>query len=79
MKKYSIILLGLLTCATFITLDAKNVRKSQNCNNGNCAFTEIDCAKCCNSKTGITPECCRACNNCKVHGDLGSQECGFTP
>lgn len=80
-KYYYATLLALLSCTSGIMPGArvKKIQK-QTCANGqNCAYNNIDCAECCKAKTGVSPECCAACNNCVLWNDGGKTECKFTP
>lgn len=52
---------------------------AQNCPDGNCAYTQINCEECCKAKTGVSPECCAACNNCMLYDDGGRSGCKDFP
>jgi len=51
----------------------------QQCTTHDCAYTKINCEECCKAKTGVSPECCAACNNCTLYDDGGRSGCKDFP
>jgi hypothetical protein len=75
MKKRNIIGFTLLLMELFIfpLIEAKK------CQTQECAYTKINCEECCKAKTGVSPECCAACNNCMLYDDGGRSGCKDFP
>lgn len=74
MKKIVIIGLTLLA-STLLTINIE----AKKCKGQQCAYTQINCEECCKAKTGVSPECCAACNNCMLYDDGGRSGCKDFP
>ena len=75
MKNYikKLALLGIFGFNIFSIVHIKSF-----CPDGNCPYTEIDCAKCCSAGRFVSDACCRACN-CKLWNDDAGAECNDFP
>lgn len=62
-KKLAIIGILVLNPFTMVKISSYSY-----CPDGDCPFTEIDCAKCCSAGRFVSDECVRACN-CSMFND----------